>query len=91
MPSKNIKYEPLPPYDLNDIEATAEASRPQDNGAPVNELPEIEVEDRHNVVEPNEERGRMSQAECCRWAFLYFLTVIVALIIITSLITHRRR
>jgi hypothetical protein len=90
MSNKNVRYDPLPPYDLNDIEASSATPQPQDADTSA-QVPENEVQLGENVVELHEERhGRMSQRECCRWAFLYFFTAIVALVIVIPIVARRK-
>ncbi|KAF2422638.1 hypothetical protein EJ08DRAFT_701593 [Tothia fuscella] len=85
MSSKNIRYEPLPPYDAEDIEA-ATASAPASQIEAQERNPETERQ-QSNLVELQEERpGRLTQRECCQFAFLYFLTAVIGLIVIAAII-----
>jgi hypothetical protein len=88
MPNKNIPYDPVPPYDLEDVEASASAgpSQQQDSAdAPSNE------EESANVVELHKERpGRLTQRECCNYGLAYFISAIVGVIIIVAVIMKKR-
>jgi hypothetical protein len=78
--NKNPVYDPVPPYDLHDVEASS--SEPQ----PTN----TENDEDENIIEVHEERPRrMTQQECCRFGLLYFLITVVGIIIVTSLITRK--
>jgi hypothetical protein len=85
MPNKSIPYDPVPPYDLEDVEASASTapSQPQPADAPSNEA------EAGNVVELQRER-RLSQRECCNYGLAYFITAVVGVIIIVSIIVKRR-
>jgi hypothetical protein len=88
MPSKNIPYDPVPPYDLEDIEASAstgpsQPQQPVDTSSNENES--------GNVVDLHKEMpGRLTQRECCNYGLAYFITAVVGLIIIVAIIVKRR-
>jgi hypothetical protein len=88
MSNKNITYDPVPPYDLDDIEAASGSTQPPAGSAPTNDSDD--EPQTANVVELHgERRGRLSQRECCNFAFAYFLTAVIGIIICVSIIAKR--
>jgi hypothetical protein len=88
-------YDPVPPYDLDDVEAAAADHTTQTQANTADLLSADDVGDRgegSNVVEPRRGRGRgregkLTEKECCDYAFMYFKTVVAGLVLITFFIT----
>jgi hypothetical protein len=88
-------YDPVPPYDLDDIEANAESyhhprTQPHTTSNSPNDVDGQREED-SNVVDPSSRRKqrpvRMTQKECCDYSFLYLKTVVVGVVAITFFIS----
>jgi hypothetical protein len=88
-------YDPVPPYDLDDVEANAEStSRPSNPPQLLHTDDDVELHSEHesNVVEPRLERGRgragkLTERECCDYAFLYFKTAVAGIVMMTFFIS----
>lgn len=88
-------YDPVPPYDLEDVEATAEStSRPSNPPQLLHADDDVELhgERESNVVEPRLDRGRgragkLTERECCDYAFRYFKTVVAGIVMMTFFIS----
>lgn len=91
-------YDPVPPYDLDDVEANAADHLPSTHALPLDTTSGAndvgEGGSGSNVVEPNAERrrgggreGKLTERECCDYAFLYFKTVVVGVVMMTFFIS----
>jgi hypothetical protein len=88
-------YDPVPPYDLDDVEANAEsphAAHPS-NPPQLHTADDVEHqgEGGSNVVEPgsrgHQRLGKLTERECCDYAFLYFKTVVLGVVMMTFFIS----
>jgi len=84
-------YDPVPPYDLDDIESNAESdhhppTQPNTTSNVPNEV-DGQREGDSNVVDPSSTRdhrpGKLTERERCDYAFLYFKTVVAGIVLMT--------
>jgi hypothetical protein len=102
MPKNNTNtmpqpYDPVPPYDLDDVEANAADHPPQTNSSHLHlgdDVGEGGSGSGSNVVDPSQEsrrgrgrEGKLTERECCDYAFLYFKTVVLGLVLMTFFIS----
>lgn len=90
-------YDPVPPYDLDD---DVEANRPNrqqdtedhDRDGDRDNVDLLEIEDR-DVTKDNgcccvPRKGRLSEKQCCKYAFAYFAATLISLVLIVLIISH---
>jgi hypothetical protein len=81
--ASKMTYDPVPPYDLQDIEAAA-SSNPSDS-QPEDVQPASVIT---AVTEPSGRAGKLTEKECCAYAFGYFLTSVIGLVLIVLIIAY---
>ena len=79
-------YDPVPPYDLDDIEAASAQSQP-----PPANIRQANNDDQQPAAEvlttPQDRRqGKLTEKECCAYAFAYFVTAITGVVLIVLII-----
>jgi hypothetical protein len=90
-------YDPVPPYDLDDVEANAESyhSQPptQSNATTSNDVNDVDShgEENSNIVNgslgrDNQRPGKLTERECCDYAFLYFKTAVLGVVAVAFFI-----
>lgn len=87
-------YDPVPPYDLDDIEnGESRHSTQQVDGDVEEGVSVLQQEERgggeSNIIESDDTRGRgggragrLTERECCDYAFLYFKTVVLGVVLV---------
>jgi hypothetical protein len=82
-------YDPVPPYDLEDIEGTAEATQNGGPSQPSQNLDDVPPSPPEHIVttEPSHHRhGKLTERECCHFALFFFATAIFGLLMMTLII-----
>lgn len=85
--SSKVVYDPVPPYDTEDIEAGGRApDLPADDAGGQVDI-QLQSSPTPNEADPDRQRaGRITQRECCTYAFWYFFCSLVALVLIIWII-----
>jgi hypothetical protein len=97
-----MPYDPVPPYDLEDLEAAPAQQSSSDNrggedgdggGGGGGQQPEninnSYSSDNEIATKPNRHRaGKLTEKECCAYAFAYFLTSIVGVVLVVLIIAY---
>jgi hypothetical protein len=76
-------YDPVPPYDLEDIEANRTVD--PNNGDQINEPEDETVELTESNVQMH---GELTQQQCCCFGLSYFITAVVGVALIVLIIAH---
>lgn len=106
-------YDPVPPYDLDDVEANAASTHstanlftPSQTNADDDGANSTTYDAQHesgrgsNIIDPTQDRsdenarhrtrggreGKLTERECCDYAFLYFKTVVLGVVMMTFFI-----
>jgi hypothetical protein len=88
------KYDPVPPYNLDDdVEATAaepESQTPIPSSSSPNQSDPVQLQSSEtNVVDPHRPRSdKLTERECCEYAFMYFATCILGLVLMTLIVAY---
>lgn len=73
-------YDPVPPYDLEDIEGQPDSNQNQQEAGPQDE---VQV-----LTDPHRRReGKLTERECCEYAFRYFFLAVVGVVFTTIMVT----
>jgi hypothetical protein len=81
--AQKLVYDPLPPYDVNDVES----NRQQDS----NGDDHINPLSNETAIQTKCTCGRydkISHRSCCRIAFAYFVISVIAIILVVLIIAH---
>jgi len=82
-------YDPVPPYDLEDIESQSSAPAP---ALPTPPSSSQQEPSETNILDPattnNRKPGDLTQRECCHYAFMYVATSIIGVVLMTWIIAY---
>lgn len=91
-------YDPVPPYDLDDVEANAASTYSTTLFTPSQTNADDDVGQGSNIIDPTQDErrgrehrrggreGKLTERECCDYAFLYFKTVVLGVVMMTFFI-----
>jgi hypothetical protein len=86
--SNKVAYDPVPPYDAEDIESGSRVPDLEAENTTTSEGDiQLQTGPESNVAVPDHQQsGRLTQRECCAYAFRYFACSLVALVLMIWII-----
>jgi hypothetical protein len=80
-----VVYDPVPPYDLDDLEAGAAQPQPPASNRQANDGDQQAAAEVLTTPQ-DRRRGKLTEKECCAYAFAYFALSITGIVLVVLII-----